>query len=129
VEPCGERSEACGHPRRPLDAFDYLSLAIRHFYDSGDVSLLPTALAVLAGVFDRLGHHEHAAAISGFAATPFARTAFPEINTAITHLRQVLSDGVYESLARAGESMTNAAMATHALDQIDNARARLLHAD
>ena len=29
--------------------------------------------------------------------------AFPEIDTAITHLREVLGDEAYESLARTGE--------------------------
>jgi hypothetical protein len=36
-----------------------------------------------------------------------------------------LGDERYEALARAGETMTNAAMATYALDQIDQARAEL----
>jgi hypothetical protein len=45
--------------------------------------------------------------------------AFPEINTAITHLRDVLGDQAYESLARKGETMIAAAIATYAYDQID----------
>jgi hypothetical protein len=49
----------------------------------------------------------------------------PEITTAITHLRDVLGDQTYESLARKGETMTTAAMATYAHDQIDQARAEL----
>ena len=49
----------------------------------------------------------------------------PELSTAITHLRDVLGDQTYESLARRGETMTTAAMATYALDQIDQARAEL----
>lgn len=110
----------------PTDAFDFLTLAIRNFYDSGRFSLMPTPLAVLAAVFDRLGHYEPAATISGFADNAFTRTANPELNTAITHLREVLGDEAYESLARAGENMTNAAMATYAFDQIDRAGAQLL---
>ena len=51
--------------------------------------------------------------------------AFPKIDTAITHLRDVLGDQTYESLAREGETMTTAAMATYAYDQIDQARAEL----
>jgi hypothetical protein len=97
-------------------------VAIRNLYDSGSFSILPTPLAVLAAIFDRLGHHEPAATICGFAATPLSRTAFPEINRAITHLRELLGDEVYESFARASEHMTNATMATYALDQIDQAR-------
>jgi hypothetical protein len=41
-------------------------------------------------------------------------------------LREVLGDEAYESFARAGENMTNAAMATYAFDQIDRARVELL---
>ena len=48
-----------------------------------------------------------------------------ELNTAIAHLRNVLGEATYESLARKGESMTTAAMATYASDQIDLARAEL----
>ena len=53
------------------------------------------------------------------------RGAVPEINTAIAHLRDVLGDQTYESLARKGETMTTAEMATYAYDQIDQARAEL----
>jgi hypothetical protein len=41
------------------------------------------------------------------------------------HLRDVLGDQNYESLARKGETMTAAAMVTYAYDQIDQARAIL----
>jgi hypothetical protein len=47
--------------------------------------------------------------------------------TAITHLRDVLGDPAYESLARTGETMTAAAIATYAYDQIDQARTELEH--
>jgi hypothetical protein len=113
----------------PTDAFDYLTLAIRHFHDAGSFSHLRVPLAILATVFDRLGRHESAATITAFAATSLTRTSVPEINATITHLRQVLGDEAYESLAQAGESMTDAAMATYAFEQIDLARAGLLHVD
>jgi hypothetical protein len=58
--------------------------------------------------------------MSAFATTPLTRTSVPEINTTISHLREVLGD--YESLARTGETMTNAEMAAYALDQIEQAR-------
>ena len=51
--------------------------------------------------------------------------AFPEITVAITHLRDVLGDQTYESLARKGETMTTATMVTYAYDQIDQARTEL----
>ena len=61
----------------------------------------------------------------GFASNPITAVAVPEIGTAITHLRDVLGDQTYESLARKGETMTTAAMVTYAYDQIDQARAEL----
>ena len=73
----------------------------------------------------RLGRYEPAAIIAGFASTPMTAIGFRELGTAITHLRDVLGDQTYESLARKGETMTTAAMATYAYDQIDQARAEL----
>ena len=67
----------------------------------------------------RLGRYESAATIAGFAFSPLATAAVPEITTAIAHLRDVLGDQTYESLARKGETMTTAEMATYAYDQID----------
>ncbi len=51
--------------------------------------------------------------------------AFPEITTTIAHLRDILGDERYESLARAGQAMSNAEMAAYAFEQIDAARAKL----
>jgi predicted ATPase len=104
-------------------AFDHLSLAISNMHDSGETS--DTPLAALAALFDRLGRHEAAATIAGFAISPLTAGATPEINTAITHLRDVLGDQSYEALARKGETMTTTEMVTYAYDQIDQARAEL----
>jgi hypothetical protein len=104
-------------------AFDHLSLAIGHMHDSGETSNTP--LAALAALFGRLGRHEVAATVAGFALSPLTAVGTPEINTAITRLRQVLGDQTYESLARRGEMMTTAEMVTYAYDQIDRARAEL----
>ena len=109
----------------PLTALDYVALAIRNFQDAGDTALMRTSLAVLAAFSDRLGRHEPAATIAGFAIDPFTSAALPEINTLIAHLRDVLGDQTYESLARKGETMTTAAMATYAYNQIDQARTEL----
>jgi hypothetical protein len=81
-------------------------------HDSGETSATP--LAALAGLFDRLGRHEVAATIAGFAISPFTAVAITEINTAITHLRDVLGDQTYEALARKGETMTIAEAVTYA---------------
>ena len=110
----------------PADALDYVILPIRYYYDSGSFFLLPNALAVPTLLLDRLGHYEPAATISGFAVTTHTRSIAPEVDVAIAHLRRVLGDETYESLARKGATMTTAAMVTYAYDQIDQARAELL---
>jgi hypothetical protein len=48
-------------------------------------------------------------------------------NTIIAHLREVLGEATYESLAHKGAAMTTAAMVTYAYDQIDQARIELEH--
>jgi predicted ATPase len=110
-----------------LAAFDHLTLAIRNYHNSGNTTTLRWPLAVLAALFDRLGRYEPAATIAGFALSPMAATGVPEITTAITHLRDVLGDQTYESLARKGETMTTAEIVTYAYDQIDQARTGLEH--
>ena len=109
----------------PPAALDYVTVAIRNYHDSGNTTMIAYPLAVLAALFDRLGRHEPAATIAGFALNPLTAAAVPEITTAIAHLRDVLGDQTYESLARKGETMTTAAMVTYAYDQIDQARAEL----
>jgi predicted ATPase len=105
-----------------VSAFDHLTLAIRNYHNAGDTTTIRAPLAILAALFDRLARYEPAATIAGFALTPLSAAAVPEITTAITHLRDVLGEATYESLARKGETMTTAAMATFAYDQIDQAR-------
>jgi predicted ATPase len=109
----------------PLAALEYLTLAIRNYHDSGNTTHVGIPLAVLVTLFDRLGRYESAATITGFALNPLTELTTPEISTAITHLRDVLGDQAYESLARKGETMTTTAMATYAYDQIDQARTEL----
>jgi tetratricopeptide (TPR) repeat protein len=109
----------------PLAALDHITLAIRNFHDSGNVATIRSPLTNLAVFLDRLGRHEPAATIAGFAFSPLTAAAFPQINATITHLRDVLGDQTYESLARTGETMTTAERATYAYDQIDQARTEL----
>ena len=119
----------CFDPERgdPLAAFDYFTVAIGNYHDSGNTYMIRAPLALLAAFFDRLERYEPAATIAGFAVTsPLA--ALPILagfGTAIAHLRNVLGEATYESLARKGETMTTAEMATYAYDQIDQARAEL----
>jgi tetratricopeptide (TPR) repeat protein len=109
----------------PVSAFDHLTLAIRNYHNCGNTTTIRVPLAVLAALFDRLGRYEPAAAIAGFALSPLAAAGVPQLSTAITHLRDVLDDSTYESLAHEGETMTAAEMVTYAYDQIDQARAEL----
>jgi hypothetical protein len=110
-----------------LAALDYAAVAIRNYHDSGNTNSIDIPLAILATFLDRRGHHEPAAVIAGFAFNPHTAAAFPEITAAIAHLRDVLGDQTYESLARDGATMTTASMATYAYDQIDWARTGLEH--
>ena len=114
-----------GPRSRASAALDHLTLAIRNSHDAGSTSNVRAVLAILAAFLDRLGRHEPAATIAGYVLSPLTAATFPQINTAIAHLREVLGDQTYESLARNGESMTPAAVATYAYDQIDQARTEL----
>jgi predicted ATPase/class 3 adenylate cyclase len=108
-----------------LAALDHLTLAIRNYHNAGDATVIRGPLAVLAVLFDRLGRYEPAATVAGFALSPLTAATVPEITTASAHLRDVLGDHTYESLARKGETMTTAAMVTYAYDQIDQAQTEL----
>jgi predicted ATPase/class 3 adenylate cyclase len=110
----------------PLAALDYVTLAIRTLHDAGDAAAVRGSLSVLAAVFDRLGRYEPAATMAGFAVIPYLEM-LAEFNTLIAHLRDVLGDQTYESLARKGETMITAAMVTYAYGQIDQARTELEH--
>jgi len=109
----------------PMEAIDYLVLAIRNYQDSGSFLLVTGPLSMIAVLLDRFGRHEPAATIMGFGDVPSSRQVFPEVDSAITHLREVLGDQTYESLALVGADMTTAAMAAYAFDQIDQLRASL----
>ena len=108
----------------PLAALDYTTLAIRNYHEAGNTANMHLAEAELAVLFDRLGRYENAATIAGCALSPLT-AALPEFTTAIAHLRHVLGDPTYESLARKGKTMTTTSMAKYAYDQIDLVRAEL----
>jgi hypothetical protein len=103
----------------------YLTLAIRNYLETGNIATSRSPLAILAGLLNRLGHHEPAATIAEYAANPLTRMAFPDIATTVDQLREKLGDDRYESLAQTGSSMTNAEMANYAFEQIDLARSQL----
>jgi tetratricopeptide (TPR) repeat protein len=110
----------------PRAALDYSMLAIRNYHDAGNTLNVRTAQVPLAILLDRLGRYEPGATIAGSTFNPLT-AALPEFTTVIAHLREVLGDPAYESLAGAGQSMTPATMVTYAYDQIDQARAQLEH--
>jgi hypothetical protein len=110
----------------PVAALDYFAVAIRKNHESGNIGMLHNPLGVLATLLDRYGRYEPAAVIAGFSTVnPMASTTLPELGTAIAHLRETLGNQTYESLARNGETMTVAGIATYAYDQIDQARTEL----
>jgi hypothetical protein len=111
--------------RDPIECFETLMVLIGRYYDVGNVALLLNPLAILVSLLDQFGHHEQAAIISGFAASLFSLASYPQLKPAIAHLRDALGDKKYESLARAGETMTTADMVAYAYDQIDQARRKL----
>ena len=107
-------------------AFDYLTQALRNYHDSGNTVQMRAGVAILAVLLDRLGRYESAATIAGVAPhNRMTANAMPELDAAITHLRKVLGDETYESLAAQGRKLTTAAIATYAYDQIDQARIEL----
>jgi len=111
----------------PLAALDHLTLAIRNHHNSGNTAVIRVPLAILATFLHWLGRDEPAATIAGYAFNRLTAAWIPELRPTVTQLREVLGDQTYESLARKGETMTTAAMATYAYDQIDQARTELEH--
>ena len=111
----------------PLSALDHIGLAIRYMHDSGNITTVRSPLVNFAILLNRVEHYEAAATIAGFARSPLTAASFPTIDTAIAHLRHVLGDKRYESLAGAGSAMTIAEMVGYAYDQIDYVRAELEH--
>ena len=126
----GVRSRAAvmarGYRNDPIHFFEYLTVAIHHYDDSGNVANLRNPLAIFAALLDRLGHHEQAATISGFAASAF--TLASSHNSAQRSPISAMSSVTSLRIARPqGRAMTTAAMATYAYDQIDQARAEFEH--
>jgi predicted ATPase len=111
--------------RDPIECFETLQVLIGRYYEVGNMALLQNPLAILVSMLDGLGHHEQSAIISGFAASLFSLASYPQLNTAIAHLRDLFGDETYEALARTGETMTTADMVAYAYDQIDQAQTKL----
>jgi hypothetical protein len=108
-----------------LAFFDYCIVAIENYHDSGNTYMIRSPFGLLAAVFYRLGRYEPAATFAGFAATFPVAIALAPYGTEMTHLRSLLGEETYESLARRGEAMTIAEMVPYAHEQIDKARTQL----
>ncbi|WP_231639792.1 ATP-binding protein [Mycobacterium sp. Marseille-P9652] len=112
----------------PLATLDSLAMAIRTNYESGNIGMMHNPLAILAGIFDRLGRYEPAATIASFAtANPMAAVTVPELEALTAHLRVALGAEAFEALVRKAQTMTAAAMVAYAYDEIDQARTELEH--
>ena len=57
----------------PLAAFDYFTVAIGNYHDSGNSIIMRVPLAVLAACLDRLGRDEPAPTIAGYAFSPITK--------------------------------------------------------
>ena len=108
-----------------MAALDHLAIGIRGYHDSGNSTSICTPLAILATLLNRLGRHEPAATIAGFALSPLALSVVPELAAVAAGLRDVLGGRTYESFAARGEAMTMAEIAAYAYEQIEQARVQL----
>lgn len=107
------------------EAFGYIAQTVRHYYDSGTTELMRVTVGLLAALLVRLGLHEPATTIMGFTTAAIGYPSFPEISAAIAHLRDVLGEERYQSLAMTGATMTTTEIADYAFEQIDLARTTL----
>ncbi|MDT5014546.1 MAG: hypothetical protein QOD39_706 [Mycobacterium sp.] len=103
-------------------AIDYSSAAISRYHDSGNTLMMHIPLAVVSALSARLGRHESAATMAGFAVHPLIAVAYPEFDLTIAHLRDALGDETYESLARTGEMMGTAEIVAYVYEQLDQLR-------
>jgi|GEM_PF-2300617 hypothetical protein len=95
-----------------------LRTALRWAADRGDLDVAATIAGDPLAVLDYV-----TLAIRNF--HDAGNTTIIRMPLAIAHLREVLGNPAYETLAHDGELMTTAAMATYAYDQIDQSRAGL----
>jgi hypothetical protein len=109
-----------------LRQYDFLSQIVN--YEDTSLEKLSIYLRHLAPVItsDQLNHEIDLSTIDfDYIAQHKQETASGKLSAAVAHLRDVLGDQIYETLARKGETMTTAEMATYAYDQIDQARTTL----
>jgi predicted ATPase len=109
----------------PLEALDQLATTFKHYLDAGSIGILSNALAILAGLLDRLGHVQAAAVIAGFAVTPFVSAAIPETEYTFSNLRASLGGEKFEALKREGAAMSTEAIVELAESEIEALRSEI----
>jgi hypothetical protein len=67
-------------------------VTIRDYHGADNTTNMCSALAASPRVWIGSGFFELAATIAGFAFSPLTAQVFPQVTTAITHLRDVLGD-------------------------------------
>jgi predicted ATPase len=107
-------------------ALDNIALAIRNYYDAGNVTQMRAALGILMTFLDRRDDYEPASVVAGFASvSPTSAPSVAEFQTVIAHLRDVLGEQTYVTLAQEGAEMTMVGAAAYAYDEIDRVRSEL----
>jgi hypothetical protein len=106
-------------------ALDDVTTTIRNFHNAGNTIQIQTSMAILATLLERMDCYEPAATIAGFGGSPLTEMLVPEQKPAIAHLRDVLGEQRYESLAGDGRGTGMVEMIKYAYDQIDHARSGL----
>jgi hypothetical protein len=87
-------------------AFDHLTLALRHYHDSGNTTNMRSALAVLAALFDRLGRPGARSRLTG---SPAQRSAQRFVRLTSEDRRRVASVWSYVK-ERVNESSVTAVL-------------------
>jgi len=101
----------------PLAALDYATLTIRTFHDAGNTALMRSHLAILAALLDRLDAMNRRPPSSGSHPVPSPRRQSPHHRHHPPPRCPRRSD--LRIARHKGETMTTAAMATYAYDQIE----------
>jgi hypothetical protein len=115
-----------GENRDPSLTLDNITLAIRNYYDSGNITQMRAALGLLTTFLDRRHDYEPAAVVGGFAAvSPTSAPSIGEFETVLAHLRDELGAQSYAALARQGADMSMVGAVSFAHEQIDRVRREL----
>jgi hypothetical protein len=123
----------CAHPLAVLEAehgdpriaLDLFTDTINRFHDVGDTSSTRSPMVGVVAFLDRIGRHEPAAVIAGYAADPLTHSVYPELAATVDRLRGLLGDSRYAILTGQGQTMTAADAVRYTLTEIELARGGL----